>query len=269
MNHTLFRGMALACLASVIPAAVEAQDFSSSGPINCVITRPRPVYTTHLCPQKVTTFCDVTETQVCHRQVVENVPITTCKDVTVDEGGYQMVWVSKPVTRQVAQTVVQQQVKTVAVPYQVRRRIPQTSTQMVPVQSVQYVNETVPIQMTPFAGSCSTCGGNQSMGLPLLAPQYGASTQPYRPMPNPAPYSSQTIPTMPAIDLPFYPNSGNSMPRTEDGIRVPGSVEETVRARGVPAPQEDEIPLPKKTSKFSGAPSAASVWKRQESVYAR
>ena len=117
MNQTLFSGMALACLASILPMPVEAQDCDA--PLaNCVITRPRPVFTTQLRPQQVTTFCDVTETQMTHQQVVENVPITTCKDVTVDEGGYQMVWVSKPVTRQVAQTTVQQQVKTVAVPVQ-------------------------------------------------------------------------------------------------------------------------------------------------------
>jgi hypothetical protein len=265
MNHTLFNGMAIACLASILPVAVEAQDFVAGAPINCTITRPRPVYTTQLRPQQVTVFRDVSETQMTQQQVVENVPMTTCRNVTVDEGGYQMVWVPKPVTRQVAQTIVQQQVKTVSVPIQVRRRIPQMATQMVPVQTVQYVNETVPIQMTAMASTCSTCGGGQSMGVPMqsmalpsFAPQmtYPANT-------SLSQYSSAVIPTMPAIDIPSYQNSGSSAPTF-------GFTEETVRARSVPVPQDEVMRQPRKTSMFSGGvPTAASVWRRQESSYAR
>ena len=174
MNQTLFRGLTLACLTALLPAIANAQICDSSGAINCTLTRPRPVVSTHLQARQVTTYCDVNETQMRSQQVVENVPVTTCKNVTVDEGGYQMVWVSKPVTKQVAQTVMQQRVKTVAVPVQVTRRVPQVSTQMVPVQTVQYVNETVPLQMTAVATDCSTCGGRFA-AAPVFAPQFTAA----------------------------------------------------------------------------------------------
>lgn len=272
MNHPLFNGAVWACVFSALPVVVAAQDICGPA-MNCVITRPRPVVTTQYCPQPVTTFCDVTETQMTSRQVVENVPITTCKNVTVDEGGYQMVWVPKPVTKQVAQTVMQQQVKTVAVPVQVTRRVPQVSTQMVPVQSVRYVNETVPLQMTAMASTCSTCGGGggPSFGMPMLTPQSVFTPSQFQPAPLavPAMPSMQAIPTMPAIDVPSYPSpTMNQSIRPTLPSRPAPMMEETVRARGVPAPQDESIPLPQKTSKFVGVPSAASVWKRQNS-YAR
>ena len=265
MNHTLFFSVASACFASLIPAVAAAQGFGPGEPINCVITRPRPVYTTQLQPRQVTVFRDVAETQMSQQRVIENVPITTCKNVTVDEGEYQMVWVSKPVTKQVAQTVMQQQVKTVAVPVQVCRRIPQTATQMVPVQTVQYVNETVPVQMTGMASNCSSCADGLAMGSPILAPQLGYSSVKYQ---SPQ-FSAAVIPTMPAIDLPSYQVPAKSMQRRQSSMSTPDSSEEVVRARGVPAPQDEVIPRPRKTSMFSGVPSAASVWRRQDTSYAR
>jgi hypothetical protein len=269
MNHTFFGGLAAACLTSALPLTALAQDFVAGAPINCTITRPRPVYSTQLRPQQVTVFRDVTETQLTQQNIVENVPITTCKNVTVDEGGYQMVWVSKPVTRQVAQTVVQQQVRSVSVPVQVRRRVPQTATQMVPVQTVQYVNETVPLQMTAMASTCSTCGGGsmgmpmQTLNAPILAPQMGYVPGSYQTQQ----YSAAAIPTMPAIEVPTYQNS--AIPRRDLAPGRSGMTEETVRARSVPTPQDEEASQTRKTSMFQGVPSAASVWRRQEASYAR
>ena len=271
MNQTRFCGVALACLASVLPSIAEAQ--VCEAPVNCTITRPRPVVSTQLRPQQVTTFRDVNETQVCHRQVVENVPVTTCKNVTVEEGGYQMVWVSKPVTKQVAQTVIQQRVKTVAVPVQVTRRIPQISTQMVPVQTVQYVNETVPVQamamaIAPMTTGCNTCGGGgMAAAMPIYGPQISAAPIPYQP----APYASAAVPTMPAITVPSYQSAEPPVPGIQFGAptrTATDSYEETVPARGVPMPREDANAAPRKTSMFRGVPSAASVWQRQ-STYNR
>lgn len=267
MNHTLFRGAAIACFASSMSAVSVAQECCGDA-INCVITRPRPVVSVQLRAQPVTTYCDVTETQMTHRKVVENVPVTTCKNVTVDEGGYQMVWVPKPVTRQVSQTVMQQQVKTVAVPIQVTRKVPHISTQMVPVQTTHFVNETVPVHRMAMSTGCDTCGGMQSVvGQSLFAPPAYPTTN-YQP----PPYPSTPIPTMPAITVPLNPSTPRPNPRMDVGIPVPGTQdtsEETVRPRGgVPTPNDEANQSTRKTSMFQGVPSAASVWKRQDS-YAR
>ena len=260
MNQTLFRGLTLACLTGMLPAIANAQICDSSGPINCTLTRPRPVVSTHLQARQVTTYCDVNETQMRSQQVVENVPVTTCKNVTVDEGGYQMVWVSKPVTKQVAQTVMQQRVKTVAVPVQVTRRVPQVSTQMFPVQTVQYVNETVPLQMTAMATGCSTCGGGFA-AAPMFGSQISAAPIQYQP----APYMSAAIPTMPAITVPTYQTGLAPTPMQSTGAptRSAEVYEETVPARNVPMPRDEAANAPKKTSMFRGVPSAASVWQTQ------
>ncbi len=266
MNHTLFSSVVMASLVTTLPSLAEAQ---VCGPaMNCTITRPRPVVSTQMRPQQVTTFCDVTETQVSQRQVIENIPVTTCKNVTVDEGGYQTVWVPKPVTRQVAQTTVRQQVKTVSVPVQVTKRIPQISTQMVPVQTVQYINETVPVQATAMASTCNTCGGGSPMiGSQIFAPQIGYGMQQYQP----APYSQAMVPTMPAITVPStYQSAAVTIPssRPTPVAPVPNAYEETVPARNVPAPRDEAIAPARKTSMFTGVPSAASVWQRQ-STYQR
>lgn len=266
MNKSLFGGLTLACLFSAFPSVSQAQYFGNPDAINCTITRPRPVVSTHMQARQVTTYRDVTETQVCQKQVVETVPVTSCKNVTVDEGGYQMVWVPKPVTKQVSQTTYQQQVKTVSVPVQSVRRVPQISTQMVPVQSVQYVNETVPIQMTAFAGSCDTC----STGFGYSSQSYSAQSyvSPMVPAPayQPAPYSSQSIPTMPAITIP--PSQSNPVPIPGAQSFSPSRTsmhEEIVPARGTPTPREDAAG-PRKTSMFQGVPSAASAWQRQTAL---
>lgn len=290
MNRTLFRGMTLAGLAGLMQAIGESQEYVAGPPMNCTITRPRPVVSTQLHTQQVTTFCDVTETQMTQRQVVENVPITSCKNVTADEGGYQMVWVPKPVTRQVAQTTIQQQVKTVAVPVQVTRRVPQISTQVVPVRTVQYVNETVPLQMTAMASTCDTCGNNRrAYRSSAMAPQLGyyapqpsyLSSQPvfmapqtgYMPAPySTAPSSTAMIPSMPAIRVPQYKPALIPMPQANAGIsqsmpsRSASNSYETVPARGVPMPKEEAVVPTRKTSKFNGVPSAASVWQAQGAI---
>ena len=268
MYSKLLSGMALACLASLTPAIADAQVYDSSLPINCTITRPRPVVSTQMRAQQVTTYRDVVETQVCHKQVVENIPVTSYKNVTVDEGGYQMVWVPKPVTKQVAQTTMQQQVKTVAVPSQTTRRIPQVTTQMVPYQTVQYVNETVPLQQTAFASSCNTCNSGMGMafGSTMMAPQIGAIAPIYQP----APYTAAAaIPTMPAISVPAYRSAEATLPSqfpTPSGT-VPTPYEETVPARGAAAPRSQSA-MPRKTSMFQAVPAEVGSRERQSS-YAR
>ena len=284
MNRTLLNCLALAGLASMIPGNVDAQCRKCAqkaivapvvpmavAPANCTISQTRPVVTTQLRPQAVTTFRDVTETQLQQKQVVENVPVTTTKNVTVDEGGYQMVWVPKPVTRQVAETTVQQQVKTVSIPVQVTRRVPQMATQMVPVQSVQYVTEHVPVQSMAIARpACTTCGNGLAFGTPLFAAQLG-----YAPTYQAVPYATAVIPQIPAspsqqtasITAPAY----QPTPTQQETVPARSTPEpyETVPARGaVPMPKDEATsPAPaRKTSMFNGVPSAAAVWQSRNSV---
>jgi hypothetical protein len=265
MDGKLFNGLILTGLTCLIPNLAEAQMFSPVA-ANCVITRPRAVMSTQYQTQQVTTYRDVAETAYCQKQVVENVPITTCKDVTTDEGGYQMVWVPKPVTRQVAQTVIQQQVKTVSVPVQTVRRVPQISTQVVPIQTVRYVEETVPVQMTAFAGSCSTCG--QSIGSSVFAPQmsYAPTLNNIGPYPSVPAASTAAIPSMPPIAIPSSQTAYAPTPAyTPQAVPARSAPEpyETVPARGVPAPRDEAVTPVRKTSMFQSVPSAARVWQSQ------
>lgn len=268
MDGRLFSGLMMAGLTCVLPNLAEAQMFVSAPPgASCVITRPRAVLSTQFQQQQVMTYRDVPETSVCQKQVVENVPITTCKNVTVDEGRYQMVWVPKPVTRQVAQTVVQQQVRIVSVPVQTIRRVPQMSTRVVPVQSVSYVEETVPVQMTAFASSCSTCG--QSIGSSIFAPQISSTILAPQISSIPAPYSAASVPSMPPIMIsPTQTAQGPIPSSTLDAIPSRSVPEpyETVPARGNPLPSEETVVPPRKTSMFQRVPSAATVWQSQSTA---
>jgi hypothetical protein len=256
-------------------------------------TRTRPVVQTQLRPQQVTTYRDVTETKVRNETVVENVPSTTYKNVTVDEGGYQMVWVPKPVTKQVAQTVIQQQVKTRSVPYQVTRRVPEVSTQMVPVQTVQHVTEQIPVVtqvpvMTTMSvpvqapmmfrtasSSCNVCDhGATAMHAPMLSQQFGYAPQiSYAPSTVYAPLTASSIQTMPAITVPVPQTAQGPTPiaaerPTEQWQTVPARGASSSRSndydspnsRPVPTPADDVNAIPKRTSMFSPAPSAAVVW---------
>ena len=270
MRRTVYCLISMVTLSGMFSNSADAQLCDSPGPINCTISQTRPVVTTQLRPQQVTTFCDVTETQVRQKQIVENVPITTCKNVTVDEGGYQMVWVPKPVTKQVAQTTIQQQIKTVSVPVQVTRRIPQVATQMVPVQSVQYVTDQVPVSMTAMADpGCSSCGQRRAFATPLFAPQFGALPSVYQP----APYMSASIPSMPAITIPspqtasvLTPSYQSTLKRTEAfSASSTSEAYETVPARSVPTPKDEPSVPARKTSMFTGVPSAAAVWQTRNS----
>ena len=264
MNQLLLKSVTLTGLACLIPAVGNAQEYIAGAPFNCTITRPRPVVTTQMHAQQVTTFCDVTETRMTQQRVVENVPITTCKTVTADEGGYQMVWVPKPVTRQVAQTTMQQHVKTVSVPVQVVRRVPQVSTQMVPVQSVQYVNETVPLQMTAMASTCETCGNRRAFRSNVIEPQIGYMPAPYASAPS-------SMAMMPAITVPAYQPALAPIPSQQADAnqwqtvapRSASNAYETVTPREVPRPRDEQITPRRQTSKFSGVPSAAAVWQAQ------
>lgn len=246
------------------------------------VVQTRPVVQTQLRAQQVTTYRDVTETHIRNESIVENIPSTTYRNVTVDEGNYQMVWVPKPVTKQVAQTVVQQQVKTRAVPYQVTRRVPQISTQLIPVQTVQHITETVPfsmpmtamsmpapIAMPVAAASCNSCGhSSTAMGLPYLSSQIGYAPSFVQLAPTTA-----SIPTMPAITVPLpqtalAPTPITAEPSTEQWQTIParGTSEsrsrsyESPSSRAVPIPMDEASQIPRRTSMFVPAPSAATVW---------
>lgn len=217
----------------------------------------QPVVQTQLCPQPVVSYRDVTETHVRQEQYVEQVPVTTCRNVTVDEGGYQMVWVPKPVTKQVAQTVMSQQVKTRSVPYQVTRRVPTVSTAMVPVQSTAWA--------APPAAPC----------LPGTAissyPQFSAISPTYA-----APVSTTALPMMPAMSVPT-PQSASLSTDFAFPAEPSGSQWQTITPRrpgeqpyepssGKPVPRPDDAAsIPRKTSMFVPAPSAAMVWNSRHS----
>jgi hypothetical protein len=246
----------------------------------CSCTQTRPVIQTQLRAQQVTTFRDVTETHVRNETTVENIPSTTYHNVTVDEGGYQMVWVPKPVTKQIAQTVMQQQVKTRAIPYQVTRRVPQVSTQLVPVQTVHHITETVPVQLpitalaipapiaiSAVAASCDPCGG-PSMAMPYLSTQIG-----YSPSFVPAAPVTASIPTMPAITVPLpqtalAPAPSVAPPISEQWQTVPARGPSVERSRNYDSPASSAVPTPmdeanrgtRRTSMFVPAPTAATVW---------
>jgi hypothetical protein len=283
MNRTLLNCLTLAGLATMLPTVANAQcrtcaqPMAFAPPVNCTFSQTRPVVTTQLRPQQVTTYRDVTETRVQRQQVVENVPVTTCKNVTVDEGGYQMVWVPRPVTKQFAETTVRQQVKTVDVPVQVVRRVPQVTTQMVPVQSVQYVTQQVPVQAMAMAQPfCDTCSNGQAFGMPLLAPQLGYLPPVYQP----APYATATFPQPPVANYAapqtaamqaqvFLPSNKSQTPAPDASRPTSPAADayETVPAREVPMPKDEAAtPVPvRKTSMFSGVPSAAAVWQSRNS----
>lgn len=288
MNHTLLKYLTLAGLAINVPTSANAQCRSCrtpmtfappvapmvfAPPMNCTVSQTRPVVTTQLRPQQVTTYRDIVETKVQRQQVVENVPVTTCKNVTVDEGGYQMVWVPKPVTKQVAETSVRQQVKTVDVPVQVTRRVPQQTTQLVPVQSVQYVTQQVPVQaMAIGRPACDTCDRGQAFGMPLLAPQFGQMAPVYQP----APFATATIPQYPAansmapqtasVQTPAFQPNSTSLKPTPAAPTPAVDAYETVPAREVPLPKDEATAPVRKTSMFNGVPSAAAVWQRNSSI---
>ncbi len=290
MTRVLWGCLLCAGIGGFIPETCQAQRFrrpfhecceTCERPhAQCSCTQARPVVQTQLRAQQVTTYRDVTETHVRNESIVENVPSTTYRNVTVDEGGYQMVWVPKPVTKQVAQTVIQQQVKTRAVPYQVTRRVPQISTQLVPVQTVQYMAETIPFSMpmtsmpAPVmfpgaAASCNSCGSpSTALGLPYASDQIGYAPSFAQPVPMTA-----SIPTMPAITVPlpqtaFGPTPITPEPSVEQWQTIPprGASEnrsrgyESPSSRSVPAPMDEANQSPRRTSMFVPAPSAATVW---------
>jgi hypothetical protein len=281
MKHTLFNCLALAGLASVLPTDANAQcrkcatPMQFAPPINCTISQTRPVVTTQVRQQQVTTYRDVVETKIQRQQVVENVPVTTCKNVTVDEGGYQMVWVPRPVNKQVAETTIRQQVKTVDVPVQVVSRVPQQMTQLVPVHSIQYVTQHVPVQSMALAQpSCNTCNSGQAYGFPLLAPQLGYMPPPvYQQPPFATAIAPQfttlnaAAPQTASVQTPVYQPSTAAL-KPIPSAPTPAATDdyETVPAREVPLPKY-ETPAPvRKTSMFNGVPSAAAVWQRNSII---
>lgn len=286
MRQFLWAGMLLGGVFAVLPQAADAQIFRrpfhgccetcQMAQAQCSCSQTRPVVQTQLRAQQVTTYRDVTETHVRNETVIQNVPVTSYKQVTVDEGGYQMVWVPKPVTKQVAETVIQQQAQTRAVPYQVTRRIPQISTQLVPVQTVHHVTETVP--MTTFApapitfqaasSSCNTCNSPFATAFapaPIIVPQYNTAIAPqiqYAP-------STATIQTMPAIPVPLPQTAQGPLAApansSEQWQTIPSRSSagptpyESPASKSVPIPME-EARLTPRAGKFTPAPTAATVW---------
>lgn len=287
MRQFLWAWMLLSGAIAVMPGPANAQMFRrhkccatcQTPQATCNCSQTRPVVQTQLRAQQVTTFRDVTETHVRNETVVQNVPVTSYKQVTVDEGGYQMVWVPKPVTKQVAQTVIQQQAQTRQVPYQVTRRVPEISTQLVPVQTVQHITETVPMATTwapppvtfRAASGCNTCdsGIGTAFAAPVYPlPQYGAAMAP----PLQFAPSTASIQTMPPIAVPLpqtalaptptpasdasseqwqtIPSRGNPSTTSYDS---PGS-------RSVPVPMDEARNFGARTGKFVPAPTAATVW---------
>jgi hypothetical protein len=279
MTRVLWGCLLCAGIGGLIPETSQAQLFRrpfheccetcEMPHARCGCSQTRPVVQTQLRAQQVTTYRDVTETHIRNESVVENVPSTTYRNVTVDEGNYQMVWVPKPVTKQVAQTVVQQQMKTRAVPYQVTRRVPQISTQLVPVQTVQHITETVPFSMPIAAASCNSCGhSSTAMGLSYPSHQLG-----YAPSFVQAAPMTASIPTMPAITVPLpqaalapTPITAESSAEQWQTIPARGSSEsrsrsyESPSSRAVPTPMDEASQTPRRTSMFVPAPSAATVW---------
>lgn len=282
MNRSLFQFLTVAGLAVNVSNVASAQCRTCAppvvpvvpmaAPVNCTISQTRPVVTTQLRAQQVTTFRDVTETQVQRQQVVQNVPVTTAKNVTVDEGGYQMVWVARPVTKQVVQTTIQQQVKTVDVPVQVTRRVPQTMTQMVPVQSVQYVTQQVPVQTVAVAQPyCDMCGNGVAYGVPMMAPQVSYVAPIYQTVPVTTAFIPTTVTTLPqtaAVPAPYYqPNVATAPPTAAPASASSAAgAYETVPAREVPVPKDEAATPPRKTSMSGKTPTAASVWQSRANV---
>jgi len=275
------RNFAWACLLfggawGVVPGHVEAQLFRrpfhdccetcEMPHANCSCTVTRPVVQTQLQARQVMTYRDVTETHVRNETVVQNVPVTTYKQVTVDEGQYQMVWVPKPVTKQVAQTVIQQQTATRAVPYQVTRRVPQMTTQLVPVQTVQHVTQTVPMMTTwapppvtfRAASSCNACdhGLTQALVPVMPAPQFTTFT----PVTAPA---AAGIPTMPAIPVPLPQTATVPAPEPPGQWQTVPTRPAQNATRGYESSSQSVSPADARsprTSMLVPTPSAAVVW---------
>lgn len=296
MRQFLWTWMLLGGTLAFIPCSAEAQKFRrpfhgccetcQHQHASCTCSQARAVVQTQLQAQQVTTFQDVTETHVRNETVVQNVPVTTYKQVTVDEGGYQMVWVPKPVTKQVAQTVIQQQTATRAVPYQVTRRVPQISTQLVPVQTVQHVTETVPmatfapVRFQAAASSCNVCNQSQfattALAAPTyIAPQYSTAVAPTIQYTAPA---TATIQTLPAIPVPVPQTARGPLPApansTEQWQTIPSrpspttSQYEAPSNRTVPVPMDEARTMaPRTASKFTPAPSAATVWNSRPATF--
>lgn len=292
MKQFLWAWMLFSGLVTVLPQSADAQLFRrplkgccetcTLPHASCSCTQTRPVVQTHLQAQQVTTFRDVTETHYRNETVMQNVPVTSYKQVTVDEGGYQMVWVPKPVTKQVAQTVIQQQAASRTVPYQVTRRVPQVSTQLVPVQTVQHVTETVP--MTTWApppvtfqaaSSCNTCdsGFSTAFAPQFIAPQYGTALAPqiqYAP-------STASVQTMPPISVPLPQTALAPLPApansTESWQTIPSKPApastpyESPATRSVPMPMEEARNVTPRTGRFTPAPTAATVWSSRSGTY--
>lgn len=287
MRQLIWASMLLSGVVAIVPHPVEAQLFRrpfkgccetcTLPQAECSCSQTRAVVQTQMHARQVTTFRDVTETQFRNETVVQNVPVTTYKQVTVDEGGYQMVWVPKPVTKQVAQTVIQQQAQSRVVPYQVTRRVPQVSTQLVPVQTVHHVTETVPmmsaaapVMFQAAAGSCNTCNGGfgTAFAPTVIAPQYNtAYAAPILTAPITVAPAPQSVQTMPAIQVPLPQTAQGPLPppvnSTEQWQTIPSrpsASSSPYESRSVPVPMDDARNVVPRATRLTPTPSAATVW---------
>jgi len=230
-------------------------------------TQYKPVVETQFRQQQVVKYQDVPQVQYRREAYVESVPVTTYRQETVDAGSYQMVWVPKPVTRTVPQTVYQQQTKYRDVAYQTTRRVAQVETQLVPQQHVRYVPEVRQVGVaaagthpaygtTAFAAPTYAPAPITAAAPPVIAPPVTTTVQ-APPLPTASTYAvpqrtaaAPLYSTQPAYNPPAAPQT------SEEWMQVPSR---NAQAPATPQP----VQTPGAQSRFSPAPSAASVWMTQ------
>ena len=144
---------------------------------------------------------------------------------------------------------------------------------MVPVQSVQYVTQQVPVQTMALAQPfCDTCNNGLAFGTPLLSPQLGYLPPVYQPAPfttaTIAPFQAMSIstPQTASAQVPVYqPEAQTVQSRSAAPVPAPDAYE-TVPAREVPMPKDEPVTPARKTSMFKAVPSAATVWQSRNST---
>jgi len=257
MRTMIWLGLLCAGVAGATPLLIHAQILSDPccgschlPVVQCHCQRTRPVVQTQFREEKVTTYRPVTETRYRNECIVEQKAVTTYEDRV------ETVMVPQQVTRRVAKTVMVPQTRVQSVPYQVVHQVPQTTSRMVPYQTVQHVTETVP--MTYIGGA------------PILTQQVIV----------PAPTTTASIPTMPAINVPTPISSG--VPRRAPPLTPSADGWQTIPPRSasrdtghgyessgdvyVPMPRDNE-PTIRRSSWRGSVPGAAAAWNYSEPVY--
>ncbi|MFG0335847.1 MAG: hypothetical protein ACF8TS_21010 [Maioricimonas sp. JB049] len=233
-------------------------------------TQYRPLVETQYRQQQVVKYQEVPQLEYRREAYVESVPVTTYRQETVDEGSYQMVWVPRPVTRAVPQTVYQQQTKYRDVAYQTTRRVAKVETQLIPQQHVRYVPEVR--QVGVAAGSTYSAFGTTAYVAPTYAPAPITAAVP--PVVAPPVTTTVQAPPLPAARSYSVPQRTAAVPEystplpdySPSAAPAPAASDEwmQVPSRNAQAPaQAEPVRTPGAQSRFSPAPSAASVWMSQ------